>query len=123
MARPITLAFVATATASYAAAEGGSEAGSGILALLLMFIPVAVFGGFWLLWLFFILSIMAFALLGTVFWILMLVDCVNRKFEKENDKTTWVLIIALTHWLGATIYYFTIKRKTNPGLKPTTAET
>lgn len=122
MNRPIALAAAASAAASYAAAEGGSEAGTGILAILLMFIPVAVFGGFWLLWLLFMAFIAAFAVLGTVFWILMLVDCVNRKFEKESDKTTWVLVIALTHWLGATLYYFLVKRKTNPGWAPATAE-
>ncbi len=122
MNKPIALAAAASAAASYAAAEGGGEAGAGLFAILLMLIPVALFGGFWLLWLLFMAAIVALGVLGTVFWILMLVDCVNRKFETESDKTTWVLIIALTHWLGATLYYFLIKRKTDPGLMPRTEE-
>jgi hypothetical protein len=41
--------------------------------------------------------------LGTIFWIWMLVDCATRE-PSTNDKIVWVLIIALTHWVGALIY-------------------
>jgi hypothetical protein len=36
---------------------------------------------------------------------------VNRNFKKEDEKTMWVLIIALTGIVGALIYYFMVKRK------------
>jgi len=45
-----------------------------------------------------------------VFWILMLVDCVKRKFKEENEKVVWVLVIIFTHLIGAIIYYFIVKR-------------
>ena len=40
----------------------------------------------------------------------MLVDVVKRDFDKEDDKTMWALIIALTGVVGALIYYFVVKR-------------
>lgn len=56
------------------------------------------------------LSFMAFAvglgLLSTVFWIWMLIDCARHEPREGNDRVVWVLIIAITHLLGALIYYF-----------------
>ncbi|MDD5552022.1 MAG: PLDc N-terminal domain-containing protein [Candidatus Pacebacteria bacterium] len=62
---------------------------------------------------FFIFPFLIFGLVifSIIFWILMLVDVVKRDFKKEDDKTMWVLIIALTGFVGALIYYFMIKRK------------
>lgn len=60
-----------------------------------------------LFWLFFVaLGIFAF-----VFWIIMLVDAVQRKFKSDNDKIVWVLIIIFTQIIGALIYYFIVKKK------------
>lgn len=59
-----------------------------------------------LFWLLFI----GVTILGTIFWIFMLVDCAKRNFKKENDKIVWIVLMALTSWLGALIYYFVIKR-------------
>lgn len=44
-------------------------------------------------------------LLGTVFWIWMLIDCAKHE-PKGEDRVVWILIIALTHLVGAAIYYF-----------------
>lgn len=41
---------------------------------------------------------------GTVFWIWMLVDCATKEPSEGNDKIIWILIILLTHWIGALIY-------------------
>ena len=46
-----------------------------------------------------------------VFWILMIVDCVQRKFKNDNDKLVWILVLIFLHVLGALIYYFVVKRK------------
>lgn len=46
------------------------------------------------------------ALGGTVFWIWMLVDCAKHEPRKGNDRIVWVLVIALTHFVGALIYFF-----------------
>ena len=39
-----------------------------------------------------------------VLWIMALVDVVKREFKEPNEKIVWVLVIALTHWIGALIY-------------------
>ncbi len=40
----------------------------------------------------------------TVLWIWMLVDCATKETDQGNTKIVWILIIILTHWLGALIY-------------------
>lgn len=49
---------------------------------------------------------LAFGLAALVFWIWMLVDCATKEPSQGNDKIVWVLVIALTSWIGALIYYF-----------------
>ncbi len=47
------------------------------------------------------------ALLGLVvmaFWIWMLVDCATKESDQGNNKLIWILIIVLTHWIGALLY-------------------
>lgn len=53
------------------------------------------------------------AVLGTVFWIWMLIDCATNEPSEGNDKLVWVLIILLTHVIGAAIYYF-VRRPQRP---------
>jgi hypothetical protein len=45
-------------------------------------------------------------IIPTIFWIAMLIDVIRREFNDSNMKLIWVLVIALTHFLGAVIYYF-----------------
>ena len=45
-----------------------------------------------------------FGLIGTAFSIWMLIDCATKETDQGNTKIVWILIIALTHWLGALIY-------------------
>jgi hypothetical protein len=54
----------------------------------------------------FFLTLVALALAGTVFWILMIIECATKEPSYGNDKLTWILIIIFTHWVGALIYYF-----------------
>ena len=42
--------------------------------------------------------------LGSVFWIWMLVDCINNKRLSSDAKAVWVLIIIFTHFIGALCY-------------------
>lgn len=44
----------------------------------------------------------------TIFWILMLIDCVRREVEY---KPVWILVLLLTGCIGAVVYYFAIKRR------------
>ncbi len=54
----------------------------------------------------FILIFFGCGILGTIFWIWMLVDCATNEPSEGNDKLVWILIIALTHLLGAMLYFF-----------------
>ena len=55
---------------------------------------------------------MGIGLLSTIFWIIMLVDAAQRKqWQHDDDKTLWILVIALTGGVGALVYYFMIYRK------------
>lgn len=47
-----------------------------------------------------------FGLVGTIFWIVMLVDAIRREFRDSNLKIVWVLVLVFTHLLGALIYFF-----------------
>jgi len=49
---------------------------------------------------------MLFGMLGFAFWIWMLVDCLKYESSEGNDKVIWVLVIVLTNWIGALIYFF-----------------
>lgn len=48
-----------------------------------------------------------------LFWLWMLIDCAKRDFPKPNDKVVWILVIIFIQIVGASIYYFMIKRKPN----------
>ncbi len=54
----------------------------------------------------FVAAFFMVGVLGTIFWIWMLVDCATKEPSSGNDKIVWVVIIALTHVLGAAIYFF-----------------
>ena len=58
--------------------------------------------------LFIVLGVLALA--GFIFWIWMLVDCATKEPE-GNDKLVWILIIILTHVIGALIYFLVSRPK------------
>ena len=49
------------------------------------------------------------AILGTIFWLWLLVDCIQRKLKSDNEKIVWVIILILLGLLGAILYYFVVK--------------
>ena len=53
-----------------------------------------------------LLFILPLCLLGTIFWVWMLVDCATKESNQGSDKIVWILIILLTHFIGALIYFF-----------------
>lgn len=53
-----------------------------------------------------ILAIVLIALLGTIFWLWMLADCATKESNQERSKIVWLIVIALTHEVGALIYFF-----------------
>lgn len=46
-----------------------------------------------------------FAVAAFVFWIWMLVDCLQNEPSSSNDKLLWLLVIIFLHALGALLYY------------------
>lgn len=47
---------------------------------------------------------------GLILWISMLIDVSKREFPKSEDRTLWILVVALAGIIGAAVYYFVIKR-------------
>ncbi|EKD76688.1 MAG: hypothetical protein ACD_43C00021G0003 [uncultured bacterium] len=78
--------------------------------MIVIFIWVIAFMLWFLFILGFYLAMFGFVITMLVVWILMLVDCLQREFPKSDDKTMWTLVIVLTGWIGALVYYITIKR-------------
>lgn len=81
----------------------------------------ALCGGFGIVYLLCIGLIVILALAFLVFWILMLVDCIQRD-EKDfpgstgNSKVIWLVILLASwvfslYWVSAILYYFLVKRK------------
>ncbi len=58
--------------------------------------------GFFELLIFLVFGVIGLA--GTILWIWALIDCVTNESSEGNDKLVWILIIALTHLIGAIIY-------------------
>jgi hypothetical protein len=75
------------------------------MAFMGMMLGLGIFGALFGLVMFGI-SIFAF-----VFWILMIVDCVKRKFKEDSEKIVWILVVIFTGIIGAFIYYFLVKHK------------
>jgi len=52
-----------------------------------------------------IISIWLTIVIGAmVFWIWALIDCINNESTEGNERIVWVVVIAVTHWIGALIY-------------------
>lgn len=71
----------------------------------------SIFGGTVLLGVILMLIIVALFIWTFVFWILMLVDSIKRKYKEDLEKIVWVLVIIFTGIIGASIYYFIVKVK------------
>jgi len=74
-------------------AQGAGGAGGDILSFLLFIILLAVIIGI------------------VVFWLMMIVNCVERDFRREGDKISWTLINIFLGIIGALLYYYRIKKK------------
>ena len=51
---------------------------------------------------------MIYALVGLisfVFWLWMLIDCIQNKNLSSNEKILWVLVVILLYALGGLIYF------------------
>ncbi|VVB92509.1 Uncharacterised protein [uncultured archaeon] len=65
-----------------------------------------------------LLLILPFIILGFVFWLWMLVDCLKRPDDKfafggNYAKIIWIIVIIFAGFIGALIYFFLIKKRGN----------
>ncbi|PIN94139.1 hypothetical protein COU54_00210 [Candidatus Pacearchaeota archaeon CG10_big_fil_rev_8_21_14_0_10_31_24] len=51
-----------------------------------------------------------------VFWVWMIVDCAQRKFNSDGERIAWILVVILASWIGSLIYYFVIKMNDKKGI-------
>ena len=59
----------------------------------------------------FFLLFFVLGLVGTAFWIWMIIDCAIKEPSDGNDKLIWILILIFTHWVGALIYFLVRRPK------------
>ncbi len=52
-----------------------------------------------------------FGLLGTIFWIWMLVDCARNPSLRGGAKVIWLLVVFFLHWVGALVYFFAARTR------------
>lgn len=69
------------------------------------------FLGMGIVMLFLVVLMIAVPIMAVIVWIVMLVDCLQRKFRDKDDKIIWVVVLVFLNIVGAVIYYFLIKRK------------
>lgn len=62
-----------------------------------------LFGGMEFL---FLLLFLPLGLLSLAFWIWMLVDAAQNRGLDQTERIVWIIVVALTHLLGAVIYFF-----------------
>lgn len=74
-------------------------------------------GGGEILVLLFVMLLVPIGLAMFAFWVWMLIHAAQNKGLSDGERTAWVLIIALVHFLGALIYFFVGRPKAkNPPL-------
>ena len=72
---------------------------------------------------FLFIGTMVLVTLGSlVVTILAVWDCARRDFPDPNTRALWCVLIVMTKWLGALVYYIVVYRTNNPPLPaPATA--
>jgi len=79
---------------------------------------MGMMGAFMLIWFFLWIFFLIIGLISFIIWLLMLIDAIRRKkWENENEKVIWLLVIILGNVVGAIVYYFVIKRQRNKKTK------
>ena len=75
-------------------------------------------GGWEILLILGMLLLVPLSLAAMAFWIWMLIDAIQNKGLVESEKVVWVVVIALTHFIGALIYFFVGRSKGKIALAP-----
>jgi len=53
----------------------------------------------------FVLVLLGIGVLGTTFWMWMLIECATKESNQGNTKIVWAIIIIFTHLIGALLYF------------------
>ncbi len=53
-----------------------------------------------------ILLVVLIGVIGTIFWIVMIIECATKEPDTGNTKIVWIIILVFTHIVGACLYYF-----------------
>lgn len=64
----------------------------------------------------FVMFMMLFSMATVIATVLAIYDCAKRDFPDPNTRALWCILIVLTRWLGALIYYITVYRADDPPL-------
>jgi hypothetical protein len=66
----------------------------------------------------FVLFLIPLGMLTFAFWVWMLVDAAQNRGLDQNERLVWIIVVALTHFIGALIYFFVgrPKRKIVPAI-------
>lgn len=64
----------------------------------------------------FMAFIMAFSMAAMVAMVLAIYDCARRDFPDPNTRALWCILIVMTRWMGALIYYILVYRNNDPPL-------
>jgi hypothetical protein len=51
-----------------------------------------------------ILVVLFLMLMGTIFWVRMIVECATK--ESDPERLIWIIILVFTYLIGAALYYF-----------------
>ena len=90
------------------------------LSLLALICPLGMFSSFYLIILCLQVFVVAISCLGLILWIWMLVDLIQRDAKDfppgsgTDPKVLWILVVLLTSYIGAVVYYFMVYRKSPP---------
>ena len=88
------------------AVAGGAAAGAAI---------AGAMGIFFLVYMLFIMLIWVIAIGAWIVKVLAVYDCARRDFDDPGTRAIWCVLIVLTSWIGALIYYIMIYRAGTPG--------
>jgi TctA family transporter len=105
---PSLIPIIAVLTPTAAYSSTASAAGGVFASIIIMFYLVFIF--------FFYCILPIIGIFALILWIIMLVDLTQRDISDfptnfSDPKTMWLLIVLLTGWIGAGIYYFQIYKK------------
>jgi hypothetical protein len=51
-----------------------------------------------------ILCVAVIGIGGTIFWLVMIVECATKEADTGNNKIVWIVILVFTHIIGAFLY-------------------